>query len=59
MNVFFNVGWHENHFDRVGDQLDKIDRHITKVDADLRVVKWMIGLVCVVVVLPMPKGYLA
>lgn len=56
----------ESQFDRVGgrldrvdDRLDEIDRRIAKVDADLRVVKWMIGLVFVVLVLPMLKGWLA
>lgn len=47
----------ENRFDRIGDRLDKIDRRIAKVDADLRVIKWMIGLVFVVVVLPMLKDW--
>ena len=49
----------KNRFDRVSDWLDEIDRRIARVNADLRVVKWMIELVFVVVVLLMLKGYLA
>ena len=49
----------ENRFDRVDDRLDEIDRRIAKVDSDLRVIKWMTGLIFVVVILPMLKGWLA
>lgn len=49
----------ENRFDRVDDRLDEIDRRIAKVDSDLRVIKWMTGLIFVVVILPMLKVWLA
>jgi len=49
----------ENRFDRVDERLDEIDRRIAKVDSDLRVIKWMTGLIFVVVVLPMLKDLFA
>jgi len=52
-------GRSENRFDRIDDRLDEIDRRIAKVDSDLRVIKWMTGLIFVVVILPMLKGWLA
>jgi len=49
----------DGRLDRVDGRLDEIDRRIAKVDSDLRVIKWMTGLIFVVVILPMLKGWLA
>jgi len=47
----------ENRFDQVDERLEEIDRRIAKVDSDLRVIKWMTGLIFMVVILPMLKGW--